>query len=114
MLPSAADRPGYWQTAALPPSRSWRARCWLALWQPACSPRVIGDGVYRDDRRLRVWLESWPQAYVLAVSGKEYVWLGGRQRQVKTILAALPEDEPLIMAWPTDTPRSCMSSSTWR
>jgi SRSO17 transposase len=29
---------------------------------------------------------------VLAVSGKEYVWLGGQQRQVKTILAALPQD----------------------
>jgi SRSO17 transposase len=26
----------------------------------------------------------------LAVSGKEYVWLDGRQRQVKTLLAALP------------------------
>ena len=27
---------------------------------------------------------------MLAVSGKEYVWLGWQQRQVKTILAALP------------------------
>jgi SRSO17 transposase len=53
---------------------------------------VAGDSVYGDDRRLRVWLEAQPQAYVLAVSGKEYVWLGWRQRQVKTILAALPED----------------------
>jgi SRSO17 transposase len=38
---------------------------------------VTGDSVYGDDRRLRVWLEAQPQAYVLAVSGKEYVWLGG-------------------------------------
>jgi SRSO17 transposase len=53
---------------------------------------VTGDSVYGDDRRLRLWLEAQPQAYVLAVSGKEYVWLGWRQRQVKTILAALPED----------------------
>jgi SRSO17 transposase len=53
---------------------------------------VTGDSVYGDDRRLRVWLEAQPQAYVLAVSGKEYVWLGWQQRQVKTILAALPED----------------------
>jgi SRSO17 transposase len=53
---------------------------------------VTGDSVYGDDRRLRMWLEAQPQAYVLAVSGKEYVWLGWRQRQVKTILAALPED----------------------
>ena len=53
---------------------------------------VTGDSVYGDDRRLRLWLEAQPQAYVLAVSGKEYVWLGWQQRQVKTILAALPED----------------------
>jgi SRSO17 transposase len=53
---------------------------------------VTGDSVYGDDRRLRVWLESQDQAYVLAVSGKEYVWLGWQQRQVKTILAALPAD----------------------
>jgi SRSO17 transposase len=53
---------------------------------------VTGDSVYGDDRRLRMWLESCPQAYVLAVSGKEYVWLGWRQRQLKTILASLPEE----------------------
>jgi SRSO17 transposase len=53
---------------------------------------VTGDRVYGDDRRLRTWLESCPQAYVLAVSGKEYVWLDWQQRQVKTILAALPEE----------------------
>jgi SRSO17 transposase len=53
---------------------------------------VTGDSVYGDDRRLRMWLESRPQAYVLAVSGKEYVWLDWQQRQVKRILAALPED----------------------
>jgi SRSO17 transposase len=53
---------------------------------------VTGDSVYGDDRRLRVWLESQNQAYVLAVSGKEYVWLGWQQRQVKTILAALPAE----------------------
>lgn len=51
---------------------------------------VTGDSVYGADRRLRQWLEARPHAYVLAVSGKEYVWLGWRQRQVKTILAALP------------------------
>jgi hypothetical protein len=30
-------------------------------------------------------------AYGLAVSGKAYVWMSGRQRQVNTLLAALPE-----------------------
>src|SRR6478672_8037720 len=53
---------------------------------------ITGDCVYGDNRGLRLWLEARPQAYVLAVSGKEYVWLGGQQRQVKTILAALPEE----------------------
>jgi SRSO17 transposase len=53
---------------------------------------VTGDSVYGDDRRLRMWLEAQPQAYVLAVSGKEYVWLGWHQRQVKTVLAALPAE----------------------
>jgi SRSO17 transposase len=51
---------------------------------------VTGDSVYGDDRRLRLWLEDRLQPYVLAVSGKEYVWLGAQQRQVKTILATLP------------------------
>jgi SRSO17 transposase len=53
---------------------------------------VTGDNVYGNDRRLRLWLEAQPRAYVLAVSGQAYVWLGGRQRQVKTILAALSEE----------------------
>jgi SRSO17 transposase len=51
---------------------------------------VTGDCVYGDDRRLRLWLEARPQAYVLAVSGKEYVGVRGQHRQVKTILATLP------------------------
>jgi SRSO17 transposase len=53
---------------------------------------VTGDSVYGDDRRLRMWLEARLQAYVLAVSGKEYVWLDWQQRQVKTVLATLPAD----------------------
>jgi SRSO17 transposase len=53
---------------------------------------VTGDSVYGDDRRLRMWLEAQAHAYVLAVSGKEYVWLGWQQRQVKTVLANLPTD----------------------
>jgi SRSO17 transposase len=57
----------------------------LATW-------VTGDSVYGGNRRLRMWLEGQPQAYVLAVPGQEYVWLDGRQRQVKTVLAALPAD----------------------
>jgi hypothetical protein len=44
--------------------------------------------VYGDDRRWRLWLEAQPQADALAVSGTAYVWWGGRQRQVNTVLAA--------------------------
>jgi SRSO17 transposase len=50
---------------------------------------VTGDSVYGDNRSLRLWLESQAHAHVMAVSGKEYVWRGGRQHQVKTLLAAL-------------------------
>jgi SRSO17 transposase len=52
---------------------------------------ITGERVYGNDRRLRVWLAAQSRAYVLAVSGQEYVWLGGRQRPVKTILTALPD-----------------------
>jgi SRSO17 transposase len=51
---------------------------------------VSGDSVYGDDRALRGWLEERPQAYVLAVSGKETVWHNHEQQQVKAILADLP------------------------
>src|SRR6266542_667160 len=51
---------------------------------------VTGDSVYGDDRALRGWLEERRQAYVLAVSGKESVWLNHQQRQIKTLLATLP------------------------
>ena len=57
----------------------------LATW-------VTGDSVYGDNRPLRRWLEAQPQAYVLAVSGKEYVGLDAQQRQVKTVLASLPAE----------------------
>jgi SRSO17 transposase len=53
---------------------------------------VTGDWVYGNDRQLRRWLEGRPQPYVLAVSGQEYVWVDGRQRQVKRCLAALAEE----------------------
>jgi SRSO17 transposase len=85
--------------AGIPQDRRFATKPQLARQMLACAfaagvpaKWVTGDSVYGDDRRLRVWLEAQPQAYVLAVSGKEYVWLGWQQRQVKTILAALPAD----------------------
>jgi SRSO17 transposase len=53
---------------------------------------VTGDSVYGENRPLRRWLEVQPQAYVLAVSGKESVGLGTPQRQVKAILTSLPAE----------------------
>lgn len=53
---------------------------------------VTGDSVYGDDRRLRLWLEEHKRAYVLAVSGKEYVWMGFQQVRVTELLADLPND----------------------
>ena len=50
---------------------------------------VTGDSVYGDDRKLRQWLEGRKQAYVLAVSSNETVWIGQVQRQITTLLAEL-------------------------
>lgn len=52
---------------------------------------VTGDSMHGDDRRLRIWLEEQDRAYVLAVSGKDYVWIDWRQHQIKTLLARLPD-----------------------
>jgi SRSO17 transposase len=85
--------------AGIPEDRGFATKPQLAqqMLAQACTAGVraqwvTGDSVDGDDRRLRMWLEAQPQAYVLAVSGKEYVWLNGRQRQVKTIVATLPEE----------------------
>ena len=53
---------------------------------------VTGDSVYGDDRKLRGWLEGRNQAYVLAVSGKEAVWVEHQQQQIKALLAQLPTE----------------------
>jgi SRSO17 transposase len=53
---------------------------------------VTGDRGCGADRRLRLWWETQLQAHVLAVSGKEYVWLGWQPRQGKRLLPTLPED----------------------
>jgi SRSO17 transposase len=69
---------------------------------------VTGDSVYGDDRRLRLWLEAQERAYVLAVPGTEYVWLGWQQRQVKTIFARLPAE-----GWPRHSAGSGAKSPRW-
>ena len=52
---------------------------------------VTGDSVY-GDRKLRSWLEGRNQAYVLAVSGKEAVWVKQQQQHIKALLAQLPSE----------------------
>ena len=53
---------------------------------------VTGDSIYGDYRSLRLWLESLPKGYVLAVSGKECVQRDWRQERVGDLLAELPID----------------------
>jgi SRSO17 transposase len=93
------DEPERCRQAGIPADRRFATKPQLAqaMLQRALAAGVpgrwvTGDSVYGNDRRLRLWLEAQPWAYVLAVSGQEYVWLGWQQRQVKTLLAALPED----------------------
>ena len=85
--------------AGIPPERTFAtkpqlAKQMLARAFDAAVPAawVAGDRVDGDHRPLREWLEERTQAYVLTVSGKEYVWRAGRQWQVKTLLAMLEEE----------------------
>src|ERR671913_713085 len=56
---------------------------------------VVADSVYGDSRRLGMFLEEREQPYVLAVSGKAYVWAGLRQHRVGEVLQALGRGELL-------------------
>ncbi len=86
------------QRAGVPPTRRFAtkpalARQMLARVFAAHVPVrwITGDSIYGDDRRLRIWLEEQERAYVVGVSGKEYVWIGWRQHQIKQLLAQLPD-----------------------
>lgn len=50
---------------------------------------VSGDEVYGSDRRLRLWLEEQGEAYVLAVSVKEPLWIGYEQYRADAVAANL-------------------------
>jgi len=50
---------------------------------------VVADAVYGDSRRLGMDLETQEQPYVLALSGKAYVWVGWHQERVGDVLDAL-------------------------
>jgi SRSO17 transposase len=100
-LPQAwTDDVGRCERAGIPPERPFATKPQLARQMreralDAAVPAawVAGDSVYGDNRALREWLEERAQAYVLTVSGKEYVWRAGRQWQVKTLLAMLEEED---------------------
>jgi SRSO17 transposase len=53
---------------------------------------VTADSIYGDYRSLRLWLESLPKPYVLAVSRKETVVSAWQQQRVGALLDALPQD----------------------
>jgi SRSO17 transposase len=53
---------------------------------------VTGDCVSGDNHTLRQWLERRKQAYVLAVSSDEMVWIDNQRWQIKTLLAEVPSD----------------------
>jgi SRSO17 transposase len=50
---------------------------------------VTGDAVYGHDRQWRLWLESWPQAYVMAVPANKPVWQGFQQLRVAGLMTLL-------------------------
>ena len=91
--PSAAGRLGFHRTAPWPPHRSWPSRWWAGPSPRACrrkgSPGTACRGLIGACGRG--WKPT-PHASGLAVTGPEYVWLGGQPRPVNTLLAALPED----------------------
>src|SRR5438094_2352910 len=100
-LPQAwTDDVGRCERAGIPPERPCATKPQLARQMleralDAAVPAawVAGESVYGDHRQLRAWLEERAQAYVLTVSGKEYVGRAGRQWQVKTLLAMVEEED---------------------
>ena len=53
---------------------------------------VVADAVYGGDYKLRAALEQAGQAYVMAVTGQQCVWLGFGERRVKAVKAQVPAD----------------------
>jgi SRSO17 transposase len=53
---------------------------------------ITADCVYGSDRRLRMWLETERQAYVMAVSAQESVCIGWETYRVRELAASTPEN----------------------
>lgn len=91
------DDPSRCEQAGIPEGRPFATKPALAVQMlqrarsaNVCFAWVTGDSVYGDNPTLRGSLEQHEQAYVLAVSGKEYVWHEQRQQSIKTLLAGVP------------------------
>ena len=91
------DDPARCDRAGIPPHRPFATKPALAvqMLERARTANirfawVTGDSVYGDNPPLRGSLEQNEQPYVLAVSGKEYVWHEQRQQSIKTLLAGMP------------------------
>jgi len=54
---------------------------------------VTADSAYGDCRDISMWLENIGKSYVLAVSGKAYVWSGFKQHRVSNILKNLTNED---------------------
>ncbi len=58
---------------------------------------VLADSVYGDASYLEMFLEESEQPYVLAVSGKAYVWAGFHQHRVGTVLESLRRGDSALV-----------------
>ncbi len=78
-------------TFASKPDLAWDM-LWQAVEQQVPFAWVTADSIYGDYRSLRLWLESLPKRYVLAVSRKETVIIAWQQHRVGALLDALPQE----------------------
>ena len=95
--------------AGIPEDASFKTKPQMALemFQAAHDAGVpfswaTADSIYGDFRDIGMRLESISKGYVMAVSGKAYIWQGFTQRRISTLLAALPAQEanaPVSPGW---------------
>ena len=78
-------------TFATKPDLAWDMLC-NAVDQQVPFAWVTADSIYGDYRSLRLWLESLPKRYVLAVSRKESVVIDWQPQRVGDLLNALPHE----------------------
>jgi SRSO17 transposase len=98
-LPTAwTDDPARCQQAGVPAERTFATKPELARQMLARTGAagvtfawIAGDSVYGDDRPLRQWLEAQHQAYVLAISPVEQLWVGTESCTLAALVARLAD-----------------------